>query len=133
MKGISKDRLKQGAEVLAEVEFRKYRPLKARLLRTVEEFEEYPQRFEGELEPLNELVELGVQDEKKLEQVLAVIDRRRLAKTLTMTEEQRRRKSAYMKEYMRRYRARQRQERIYPSVSDEISDDIDALLKRARK
>lgn len=34
---------------------------------------------------------------------------------------------------MRRYRARQRQERIYPSVSDEISDDIDALLKRARK
>lgn len=128
-----KERLKRGADVLTEIEYRKYRPLKARLLRTIAEFDEFPQRFEGELEPLNELVDLGRKDEERFAQVLDVIDRHRLARTIVPTEEQRRRKAAYMKEYMRRYRAKQRQERVYPSVSDDIGADLDKVLKRKRK
>lgn len=128
-----KGRLKQGADVLAEIDYRKYRPLKARLLRTIAEFDEFPQRFEGDLEPLNELVTLGRADEERFSQVLELIDRHRLARTIVPTEEQRRRKAAYMKEYMRRYRQRQKRERIYPSVSPDISNDIDAVFKRRRK
>lgn len=127
------DRIEQAARKLVEAPSRQYSPLRTRVLRTVEEMQAgIPLRFEGDLEPLNALVELAMKEPARFDKVMDLVDRHRAAKMSVPTPEQRLRKNLYMKEFMRRKRAKLAQERRYPSIGDDVATDIAWALRSGK-